>query len=367
MGSVISFPILCIANAAICRYAIEQDRGRKLLLRDCPLGINGDDAVFRATEQGKRLWETIGTFCGLKPSVGKVYYSDEFLNLNSTTYTYHLGGVEGSEYTVERKDEWGNTVYATRVLHFEQVDYVNLGLLMGMKRSGGGFDLADTTSYSSIGSRARKVVSSAPEFLREKLLTKFIAKNKKALTSFNIPWFIPEHLGGLGLPCVGKYQAEDRWLRVARKIEENPQKYRLPNKGSDAEWLLWKKASSRFSRLSSTAISCAYEHHCLSKKHDQLTSFNGVVGMQCVAELFHADGIADLKLDTVTANMNYYRQTARVWNKALKDQSVPLPEPFSPDNFPIHHSVDDRNIVHIVPRLTEDLECLFLNQTTILM
>jgi hypothetical protein len=92
MGSIVSFPILCIANAAICRMALEADQSRVFTLRDCPLAINGDDAIMKMTRKSVKIWETIGSYCGLSPSIGKVYESNRFLNINSTTYNYSSEG-----------------------------------------------------------------------------------------------------------------------------------------------------------------------------------------------------------------------------------------------------------------------------------
>jgi len=52
MGSIVSFPILCVINAAICRRTRERDMGRSLRLQDCKVAVNGDDAHFALN------WET---------------------------------------------------------------------------------------------------------------------------------------------------------------------------------------------------------------------------------------------------------------------------------------------------------------------
>jgi len=79
MGSVLSFVFLCITNGAVMRWTKEVTDHRPYKLDDLPVVINGDDAVIRLAHFGKKHWEDIANFCGLEPSVGKVYFSTEFL------------------------------------------------------------------------------------------------------------------------------------------------------------------------------------------------------------------------------------------------------------------------------------------------
>jgi hypothetical protein len=57
MGSIVSFPVLCIAVAAIARWALEAGTLRKWLLKDAPLLDNGDDLAMRCTEKVRLIWE----------------------------------------------------------------------------------------------------------------------------------------------------------------------------------------------------------------------------------------------------------------------------------------------------------------------
>lgn len=78
MGSLLSFPILCIANAATVMTVRKQELSEVVAL------VNGDDLLFR--EKNLRVvksWKKVATAMGLEPSVGKNYLSYEFGSINS--------------------------------------------------------------------------------------------------------------------------------------------------------------------------------------------------------------------------------------------------------------------------------------------
>jgi len=88
MGSPLSFPILCLINAALTRYALElrNDTVGKTALGDYPLLINGDDVGFVTDQDGYTLWKTITKMGGLVFSEGKNFTSTEFIVLNSCMF-----------------------------------------------------------------------------------------------------------------------------------------------------------------------------------------------------------------------------------------------------------------------------------------
>jgi len=83
MGSPVSFPILCLINAALTRLSKELGLGRKLRLTDMALLINGDDVGFVSDHITYEIWKKITAMGGLQFSVGKNFTSPEFLVLNS--------------------------------------------------------------------------------------------------------------------------------------------------------------------------------------------------------------------------------------------------------------------------------------------
>jgi hypothetical protein len=330
MGSILSFPILCIVNAAVCRWAMEFDRDQVLALKDLPLLINGDDGVFKCSPAGLEAWEVISSLAGLSPSPGKVYYSRRFLNINSTQYEYSAAGLAGFAFSDFDRE-------CPRMFHFAKTQYVNMGLLHGLKRSGGQFSLQDTNTHVTIGSRVRDLVSSCPVELRQRVLGQFIHLNSKVLFDAQIPWFIPEHLGGLGFPILPDSKVPDRDLRLARKIFDHPDKYPLPGKLLDVPWQTWKLVQKRFSIPRSFFIQDIGAYQNKDSSSD-LLSLNRLLGLACVELLFKKSLSSLYKTKEVSrkesAVRNYFRRISKVWRRALLDDSISLPEPFNSENFP---------------------------------
>jgi hypothetical protein len=181
--------------------AMEVSSGRRLALKDIPLLINGDDAVFRGTQETFRIWKLITNNAGLVPSLGKVYVSREFLNINSQTFV-----VKPQDYVNVRGTQTG--------LKLSIVKYINLGLLKGLKRSEQLSVLDSVNEYGSIGSRHRFLHENTPEHLWEKVNKSFHNFHWKVLSEAHVPWYVPESYGGLGL--VG--EASEKDLVIARAM-----------------------------------------------------------------------------------------------------------------------------------------------------
>nr|UQB76059.1 RNA-dependent RNA polymerase [Flumine narna-like virus 9] len=184
MGSVTSFPILCIANAAFCRYALECSNHIPYRLCDrplkgirtaiAPLLINGDDCTLKGSRFNlKSNWEMITRLGGLSTSVGKTLYSlpeKPIVVLNSTTF--HL--IEG---------KW------------EEIKFVNMGILEGRMRSGNGKD--SKRSYHMLGALQAELKASCPDEVWTEANSVFMKSNMSILKQFpTIPWAAPNYLGG---------------------------------------------------------------------------------------------------------------------------------------------------------------------------
>jgi len=212
MGSITSFPFLCLANAAMCRWALELADKRVYRLSDsferqnripqAPLLINGDDCTLKGNRKYLRnAWEKITNFGGLTSSVGKTFYSLKerpICMINSVAFDYDF---ESGRW-FERK-------------------YVNMGLLLGKKRSiGSGQSSQDQVSYSELGTLHRELHRQSPEEIWPTVSSRFIYYNSKTLKKCpNVPWSMPEYLGGPGLVPVGPYSEED--LRCATLLKMN--------------------------------------------------------------------------------------------------------------------------------------------------
>jgi hypothetical protein len=218
MGSITSFPILCIINAAISRYAYEIGHRRSIKLQDCPMAVNGDDLVMKCNQTTRNVWKGILGQVGLQESIGKTFFSKKFLQINSRNFLVREKGLV-------------------------QVPYVNMGLLYGLKKSGGQkglFDQEDPTK--TIGTRYRDLMNEAPDFLKEDIHELFINRHRKRLQKTHLPWYIPEWIGGIGL--TGFKEPSELDLRVAQKIlfnweRERPQPINIL-KGS---WKTWEIAT----------------------------------------------------------------------------------------------------------------------------
>ena len=88
MGCPISFPILCAINLAAYWLALEEYTGRKFEIDKLPVLINGDDILFRATDEMAAIWHKWITHAGFTLSKGKNYLAKDFLTVNSVCYSY---------------------------------------------------------------------------------------------------------------------------------------------------------------------------------------------------------------------------------------------------------------------------------------
>lgn len=330
MGSIVSFPVLCIANLAICRWAMEIANKRVYTLADAPIAVNGDDGILKINNTGRLAWERIASFCGLQPSVGKVYYSDSFLNINSTTYNFHPLGWEGYTIVVRRK---GSDVKVNRIRHFELVQYVNLGLLFNLQRSGLGSGMGkDQTLSDSVGARVRELIRLCPLGLREKVLAYFLNHNRGSIGNYSIPWFIPESLGGLGFPIIGRFTPRDKDLRLARKIYNY---YDVPKPRPRVPWQIWKIANAKYRNLPMISVPT------VEGLRLPVISRSNFLALACVEVMF-THTFEQVFLDK---NLNkekptsYFKALEKLWQKAERDHH-PFPEPFSVDNFPTNEGVE---------------------------
>jgi len=101
MGSVLSFPILCVANLLTALAAgIPED---KVL-------VNGDDMLFKGTKEEILRHAENATGVGLVLSQGKTYYHEHYANINSTSFTQRPNGT------------------------IKQIEYLTTGLMHGVHK-----------------------------------------------------------------------------------------------------------------------------------------------------------------------------------------------------------------------------------------
>jgi hypothetical protein len=220
MGSIISFPVLCIANYTISRMVIERDsfvrsrRHMRYCMGKLPCFINGDDVVFKCSLDGRKAWRNYAGAAGLKESVGKTYHSPLFLEMNSRLM----------EYVAEEREELrfvDSNTGAVRFRHFRYVPFVNLGLVNGMKRSEGKYgveDILGSEREMSLGARHRELLEEVGAAWAEPTHRLFLIRNQQLLEQVHVPWYVSERFGGLGLHYVGKCGLSDLDIRLCRAI-----------------------------------------------------------------------------------------------------------------------------------------------------
>jgi hypothetical protein len=270
MGSITSFVILCIANAATTRWAHELAYKRRFWLSKLPMLINGDDVALKTTLQGYDYWRIITQSVGLKESVGKTFISRDFVQMNSMNYLYNE---EGLRTGVDEQLNVINTPW-----RYREVKYINFGLVSGQKRSGivSLNDQDDPTS--TIGARYREMLRLAPGEMAEEAHTQFIKYNELMLKRTGLPWYMPEWIGGLGLTGLKDPTILDR--RIAVCILQNWKKKKPISLGqSEVAWQTWKVAEKILPKAEETSDS---EDPGIEERKQQM-------GYACVDLLFNSD------------------------------------------------------------------------------
>jgi len=330
MGSISSFPILCIINAAMCRWAYELSIQQIRTLNETPMLINGDDIAIRAKTQYYELWKTITSYVGLTESLGKTFRSREFVNMNSTNFQYDSEEPNTEIYIDERPDSKTKGRVVHRKNPYKLTRYINFGLLYGLKRSTVA-DLNDEKSFRllNLGAKYRELMTYCPDNKREEVHNMFIEYHKEGLKATHLPWHIPEWLGGIGLTGFKKPTEVD--LRVAHMIlinwNKRDEKGKLSSQPVDptprkVTWEIWKKAEENVPTPNSTT----------DKNDPGIQLYNKTVGAGVIDLLFDSNYslesiFKDIKKDEKEEYWRRVKHNKRLWNPAsYKELASPLPD-----------------------------------------
>jgi hypothetical protein len=273
MGSITSFPFLCLANAAMCRWALELSNRVPYRVVDCilkndrtilaPLLVNGDDCTLKGNRKTIRtLWEKITAFGGLSSSVGKTLFSmphRPIVVINSMTFD-RMG------------DVW---VYRPSL---------NLGLLLGYTRSAilkSDDCEAEKRGIHELGAIHRELKKRTPPLIWKEVSGRFIHHNRETLGHYpNLPWHVPEYLGGVGLvPLDGTMSYKDRAVSsfIISQCNSTHQKYKIRKICVESEWKNHKLVERRLQDLK--VDKCHFSQVRRSDDFhlydDQTTLFNG--------------------------------------------------------------------------------------------
>jgi hypothetical protein len=201
MGNILSFPILCIVNLATWVTMVAQSvshpshwtvvkglsRGyfTREELNSFEVLINGDDILFKADIHQYQLWlDTVEQF-GLKPSMGKNYFSEQFFTINSELYT--KDGFQSRPW-------WGG--FETEFVRLRQ-------------------ELRFETGLDVLSADPRRILVSIQSFLRQSvsesvwpIVNDLWLRHQQSggvLDYFSgLNWFLPLERGGLGLDPSGR-------------------------------------------------------------------------------------------------------------------------------------------------------------------
>jgi hypothetical protein len=227
MGSPISFPILCLINAAVTRLAMEMggwfgpwdgSGTPKRPLTDYPILINGDDVGFQANSAIYGIWKWVTQAAGLKFSLGKNYTHKGFLILNSQLFE-----------VVPQVDFFGQVTTRLWRAHHLEVGLL-YGQVKGQSRAEGEESLYTSSphldSARSLAQMGRDLIGPWSNGQRSWLLSKLISVNRSKLDRVprGMSWFLPRQLGGLGLPSVPDHcvSVTPQQLRLASFLATRP-------------------------------------------------------------------------------------------------------------------------------------------------
>jgi len=180
MGHALSFPFLCVINRAVLRTAVGRtyemglinDDEAKLIEENCL--VNGDDMFAVGPPEFYSIFNECALDAGFVISAGKHYRSREFVVINSQLFRVR------SDYEV--------VVYQ---------NYINTQIITGISvKASGGESLATPTQ---VAPEANHMLETLPwsRCVLPLIFHRFIGKKWQG--NFVPNWYLPLHLGGLGI------------------------------------------------------------------------------------------------------------------------------------------------------------------------
>ena len=176
MGSILSFPILCLANLGLYLTAIRDDT-RSLRKKLQGVLVNGDDMLYVAKSSRWTTHVELGSRVGLSMSPGKAYHHPVYANANSACYHYDLSNERSTPYAIP---------------------FLNSGLYFGQSKVMGGDDYSPSEGRCST---INKLLAGCLPGKQCEVLKGFLHRHSGVIADEckgrNL--FIPESLGGMGV------------------------------------------------------------------------------------------------------------------------------------------------------------------------
>jgi len=200
MGSILSFPILCLANLGV--YLLNTDNEQWNWSDEDRLNhvlVNGDDMLYASNP---RLWDShvrIGNAVGLRMSPGKAYRHKRYSNVNSISCDYDLASEGGTPW---------------------QIDFLNTGLFFGQHKVQQD-DKAKSHHLDGDGNMVSNInclLQGSLPGKQSELLSMYLEKHQESIRkechfylggkSHSRNLFVPISLGGMGVtaPCGFSYK-----------------------------------------------------------------------------------------------------------------------------------------------------------------
>jgi hypothetical protein len=217
MGSPLSFPILCLINAAVTRHVLERVSGRRITLRRSGMLVNGDDILFTlANRQQYRVWEEFVSLAGLSPSPGKNYFLRDYAVINSQCYRVEY------DQTPCGLLEPVRAASAHPVYHLSIGNYRGQGRVLQTRAK-----LLERMGIpTAVGDNVNILLERAGP--KAQLAFTLLLRANDNFREFGaVDWFLPRSLGGLGIhprfrtggPDVRKLIWADYLLRKSRSFQ----------------------------------------------------------------------------------------------------------------------------------------------------
>jgi len=244
MGSILSFPILCIAHLGLILEVLQPRLGYDASVLDRIL-INGDDGLYRGTKEEWDRHVELGDKLGLFMSVGKAYRHKTFLNINSTCF--HARAERGEVAEIKFLNT-GLVLGQSKVMNKENSD-------RGLAESHHEYENALVPNLNEIiagalpnraDSLLKFVLTLRKAELVDECLTEVRFEGRKFTMTRNL--FIHPTLGGMGVrpPLGWQWSVSEKQKLLAYAILESSDaeaSFGRPTPGPELEALPFKNAA----------------------------------------------------------------------------------------------------------------------------
>jgi len=222
MGSVLSFPLLCIANL----YCFVKSLGvmtrflsGAITLNSLPVFVNGDDIFFISDSAHYQKWLETIPVVGFSPSQGKNFFHPTLGTMNSVPISLDLRVIPellgweriSKRIRVSEPPSWADIdelsglpdIPAKPTSSFRILDFMNVGLLTGQSKLSGRAALADMPLRDWYALSVPTAMS--PPYAHKRFLhyhRDAIVRQTRFLEKGTLNIFAHPLLGGLGFPRV---------------------------------------------------------------------------------------------------------------------------------------------------------------------